>query len=171
MQHVHRASRETSVHIVTTFEEFFEANRAQLFGALCLVTGDRSEAEELMQDAFLKVWERWDRIGELDRPDAYLFRAAMNLFRNRLRRARVAARKIVVGRRSIDDLALVEERDAVVRALRPLAPRQRAAVVLMTLMDYSAEEAARSLGIKPSTVRALATQGRAAARQALEEPS
>jgi RNA polymerase sigma-70 factor, ECF subfamily len=156
---------------VTTFEEFFEANRAQLFGALCLVTGDRSEAEELMQDAFLKVWERWGRIGELDRPDAYLFRAAMNLFRNRLRRARVAARKIVVGRRSIDDLALVEERDAVVRALRPLAPRQRAAVVLMTLMDYSAEEAARSLGIKPSTVRALATQGRAAARQALEEPS
>lgn len=170
MQRVHRASREPSVHLVTTFEEFFEANRAQLYGALCLVTGDRSQAEELTQDAFLKVWERWDRIGSLDRPDAYLFRVAMNLFRNRLRRAKIAARKIVVGHGSTDDLAIVEERDAVVRALRPLAPRQRAAVILMTLMDYSAEEAARTLGIKPSTVRALATQGRTAARKALEGP-
>ena len=171
MQPVHRASREHSVHIVTTFDEFFEANRAQLYGARCLVTGDRAQAEELMQDAFLKVWERWDRVGELDRPDAYLFRVAMNLFRNRLRRAKVAARNVFVGRQSVDDLAIVEERDAVVRALRPLAPRQRAAVILMTLMDYSAEEAARTLGIRPSTVRALATQGRAAARHALEGPS
>ncbi len=170
MPRVHRASHEPSVHLVTTFEEFFEANRAQLYGALCLVTGDRSQAEELLQDAFLKVWERWDRVGALDRPDAYLFRVAMNLFRNRLRRAKVAARKIVVGGPSTDDLAIVEERDAVVRALRPLAPRQRAAVILMTLMDYSAEEAAQALGIKPSTVRALATQGRAAARHALEGP-
>jgi DNA-directed RNA polymerase specialized sigma24 family protein len=40
------------------FEEFFGAEHARLFGALCFVTGDRHEAEEIMQDAFLRMWER-----------------------------------------------------------------------------------------------------------------
>ena len=44
------------------FEAFFEAHRRRLYGALTLVTGNRFEAEEIMQDAFLRVWERWDRV-------------------------------------------------------------------------------------------------------------
>jgi DNA-directed RNA polymerase specialized sigma24 family protein len=43
-----------------TFEEFFGTEHARLFGALCFITGDRDEAEEIMQDAFLRLWERWD---------------------------------------------------------------------------------------------------------------
>ena len=39
-----------------------------------------------MQDAFLSVWERWDRVGEMDDPLGYLYRTAMNLFRKRYRR-------------------------------------------------------------------------------------
>ena len=42
-----------------TFDEFFEDHRNRLFGVMCLVTGNRSEAEEITQEAFLKVWERW----------------------------------------------------------------------------------------------------------------
>ncbi len=48
--------------------------------------------------------------------------------------------------------------------LRDLAPRQRAALVLLDLYGYGSEEAARIMGIRPSTVRALATQGRAVLR-------
>ena len=44
------------------FEVFFGSEHARLFGALCLVTGDRHEAEEIMQDAFLRLWERWDQV-------------------------------------------------------------------------------------------------------------
>jgi RNA polymerase sigma-70 factor (ECF subfamily) len=153
---------------VTSFEDFFEANRRSLFGALCLVTGNRSEAEEIMQDAFLKVWERWERVSGLEDPNAYLFRVAMNLFRNRLRRGSLAVRQALSLAQSTDDLAAIEDRDEVVRWLRPLPPRQRAAIVLTVYLDYSTNEAARILGIRPSTVRALTTQGRAGVRHSLE---
>jgi RNA polymerase sigma-70 factor (ECF subfamily) len=82
-----------------------------VFGALCLVTGNRQEAEEIAQDAFLKLWERWDRVARLDDPTGFLFRTAMNLFRNRVRRAGVAARKPFVPALGADDLAAVEDRD------------------------------------------------------------
>jgi hypothetical protein len=44
------------------FEEFFGAGHARLFGALSFMTGDRHEAEEIMQDAFLRLWERWGEV-------------------------------------------------------------------------------------------------------------
>ncbi len=72
------------------FEIFFAATNPRLFTALWLVTGDRYEAEEIAQDAFLQVLERWDRVGLLDNPESYLFRTAMNVFRNRYRRAALA---------------------------------------------------------------------------------
>ena len=56
------------------------------------MTGNRAEAEELMQDAFLSVWERWDRVSGMDDPIGYLYRTAMNLFRKRYRRAMLAVR-------------------------------------------------------------------------------
>jgi RNA polymerase sigma-70 factor, ECF subfamily len=159
---------EPRLHEATSFEDFFEANRRSLYGALCLVTGNRSEAEELMQDAFLRLWERWDRVAGLDDPTAYLYRTAMNLFRNRLRRAVMAARKALGAAESGDDLASIEDRDEVVRWLRPLPPRQRAAIVLTIYLEYSSEEAARLLGIRASTVRVLVSQGRAGLRAAQE---
>jgi RNA polymerase sigma-70 factor, ECF subfamily len=161
--------QEPALREATSFEDFFEGHRRPLFGALCLVTGNRSEAEEIAQDAFLKVWERWERVAGLEDPNAYLFRTAMNLFRNRLRRASVAARKALALTSSADDLATIEDRDEVVRWLRPLPPRQRAAIVLTIYLDYSSDETARILGIRPSTVRALASQGRAGVRHALED--
>lgn len=152
-----------------SFEAFFEANRRRLFGALCLVTGSRHEAEEVMQDAFLKLWERWDRVSGLEDPTGFLFRTAMNVFRNRARRAAFSMRKALALAPSIDDLAAVEDRDEMVRVLRPLTPHQRAALVLTGYLGYSSEEAAKVLGIRASTVRALATKGRAAARERAKE--
>lgn len=150
------------------FGSFFEENRSRLFGALCLVTGNRQEAEEIAQDAFLKLWERWDRVSSLDDPTGFLFRTAMNVFRNRARRAALAARKVLGRVDRADALAAVEDRDEMVRAMRRLTPQQRAALVLTGYLGYSSEEAARVLGIRPSTVRALATKGRATARATVE---
>jgi RNA polymerase sigma-70 factor (ECF subfamily) len=62
----------TEVAEERSFEEFFSSEHARLFGALCLVTGDRHEAEEIMQDAFLRLWERWGRVSGLDDPSGYL---------------------------------------------------------------------------------------------------
>ena len=143
------------------FEELFESEQRRLFAALWLVTRDRHEAEEIAQDAFVKVWERWDRRGAPDDPTAYLFRTAMNLFRNRRRRAAVALRKAVRPDPTPDALEAVETHDAVVRALGALTARQRAAVVLVDLFGLTSEEAGRSLGIRPATVRTLVARGRA----------
>ncbi len=58
--------REARVGEPLSFEAFFEDHRSRLFGAMCLVTGNRPEAEEIVQDAFLRLWERWDRVATLE---------------------------------------------------------------------------------------------------------
>jgi RNA polymerase sigma factor (sigma-70 family) len=150
------------------FEAFFEAEYPRLARAMYLVTGNAQEAEELAQESFLAVWERWDRVHDMDDPTGYLFRTAMNRFRSRLRRATRAARRVVGGAEGRDGFADADERDAVARALAALTPRQRAAVVLTELLGYGADEAGRILGVQPPTVRSLASQGRAAMRTLLE---
>lgn len=144
-----------------SFEEFYEAHHQRLFVALCLTTGNRQEAEEIMHDAFLRIFERWDRASGLADLQGYLYRTAMNVFRNRYRRAALAMKKVVHLAPTTDDLAAVEARDEVVRLLRNLIPQQRAAVLLTALLDYSSEEAGRVLGMKASTVRVLASRARA----------
>ncbi|CAN5804222.1 hypothetical protein BH18ACT17_BH18ACT17_13250 [soil metagenome] len=77
-----------------TFEAFFRAHHRDVYGAMWLITRDRQESEEIMQDAFLRVWERWDRVGGLEDPEGYLYRTAMNVFRSRKRRAAMAIRRL-----------------------------------------------------------------------------
>lgn len=146
------------------FEDFVQTEHADLYSALCLIIRDRGEAEDVMQEAFLKVWERWDRVQEMEHPAGYLYRTALNLHRKRIRRASVAIRRAVGLGPSRDSLADVETHDAVVRALGALTPRQRESVVLVDLLEYSSEEAAGLMGIASATVRVLASQARAAIR-------
>jgi RNA polymerase sigma-70 factor (ECF subfamily) len=147
------------------FEAFFERQHLRLFRALWLLTRNRHEAEEVLQDAFLRLWERWDRVALGPDPAGYLYRTAMNIWRSRLRRTAVAMRKVVHRIPADDEMAAVEQRDAVVRALAPLPTRQRAAVVLMDVLDLSSEQAGDVLRIKPVTVRVLAARARAALRK------
>jgi len=150
------------------FEEFFEAERTPLFRALCLMTGDPSEAEEIAQDAFLHLWERWDRVRLMEHPSGYLYRSALNGFRSRRRRVARAALTAFVPGRQVDAYEEADLRDSVLRALDMLGRRQRAAVVLTDLLGYDSSEAGRLLGIKATTVRSLAAEARAALRTELE---
>ena len=154
----------------SAFEEFFRGEHARLFRALCLVTGDRHEAEDVLQVAFLKVFERWDRVGLMEDPQGYLYRAAMNEFRSRYRRAARAARQVFGSHPHDDAFATIDDQDAVVRALRGLIPQQRAAIVLTSLLGYTSEEAGDMLGIAASTVRVLTTRAREAMRAKVGEP-
>lgn len=147
-----------------SFEELFLDVHDRLYRALYFITGSSADAEELMQDAFLRLWERWDRRDSIEDPVAYLFRVALNGVRMRARRARVAARKIVPAAGARDAFDDVNVQEDVRRMLRGISPRQRTAVVLTEIFGYSSEQAARIMGIKPTTVRVLASQGRAAMR-------
>lgn len=155
-----------------SFEEFYRDTFRRVFTALCLVTGNRHEAEEVAQDAFLRVYERWDRVGVLEDPTGYLFRVSMNVFRSRARRASLAVRRaLFLAPPESDDLAAVESRDAVVRLLQGLEPKQRAAVLLTAILDYSAEDAGRMLGLRASSVRSLTTRARARMKDEVADPS
>jgi DNA-directed RNA polymerase specialized sigma24 family protein len=62
---------------------------------LYFVTGNRADAADLAQEAFRRLWERWDRVDRIIDPRAYLFRVALNGSRMRARAARRAARRLV----------------------------------------------------------------------------
>lgn len=146
------------------FAAFFADEHGGLLKLLYFVTGNRADAAELMQDAFLKVWERWDRLGRVEDPRAYLFRVALNGSRMRVRAARRVARRMVAPASSTDPYGEIDLREDVRAMLLSLAPRQRVALVLLDMYGYGSEEAARIMGIRPSTVRALASQGRSVLR-------
>ena len=156
------------LRITLAFEDFFEAERERLFRALLLITHDSAEAEDLMQEAFVRVWERWDRVGRLDDPVGYLFKTALNLRRSALRRTMTAAARSIRPPAERDLIESVLERDDAMRSLASLTTRQRAAIVVTELLGYSSEEAGGILGIRPGTVRMLTSQARAALRERKE---
>ena len=151
-----------------SFEEFFKAEQLRLHRVLFAITGSRPEAEDIAQDAFLRVWERWDRVSTMDDPVGYLHRTAVNLFRDRSRRLVLAVRRAVGISAQPEEDETVEARLVAASVLGSLPPRQRAAIVLTEGLGYSAEEAGKILGIKGSTVRALHFQARSALKGTME---
>jgi RNA polymerase sigma-70 factor (ECF subfamily) len=142
------------------FDTFVAEEHDRLFKAMYFVTGSREDAEDLSQEAFLRLWERWDAIDLIDDPTAYLFRVALNGFRMRRRRAAMAVRRYLPVPEQRDAFVEAEMRADVRRLLLDLSPRQRAALLLVDLLGYSSEQAARMLRVRPSTVRNLASQAR-----------
>ena len=155
--------------VASSFEAFIAEHQARLFGALCLVTGDRFEAEEIAQEAFVRVLERWERVSEMDEPTGYLFRTAMNVFRTRRRRVALALRRSVGTAPPPDLFEAVDDRTMVMRGLAEVSPDQRAALIVTALWGLSSDEAGRVLGTRPSTVRARATRARASLLRAIGE--
>ena len=89
------AIREATVVAATPFAEFFQAEHVRLARAMYLVTGSAAEADELTQEAMVRIYERWDRVQRMDNPQGYLFRTALNLHRSRIRFLATRARHIV----------------------------------------------------------------------------
>jgi DNA-directed RNA polymerase specialized sigma24 family protein len=96
----------------------------------------------------------------------------MNKFRNRYRRAMLGLRReLLLAPEATDELAEIESHDEVVRLLLGLAPKQRAAVLLTAILEYSAEETGRMLGLRASSVRALTTRARAQMKNEVVDPA
>ena len=140
---------------VAAFEEFFRGEQRRLHEALFAITGTRSEAEDIGQEAFLRVWERWDRVSGMEDPAGYLHRTAINVYRDRSRRLLLIMKRVAGMAPQLNEYTAVEARSMAASVLGQLPPRQRAALVLTEGLGYSAEEAGQLLGIKGSTVRAL----------------
>jgi RNA polymerase sigma-70 factor, ECF subfamily len=147
------------------FEALCRRHYGDVVRTAYLITGDASEAVDLAQEAFARAFERWDRVSELDRPEAWLHRVVANLSRSwwrrrLLQRQRDRASEEVVAAPDVADPRLME-------ALRALPHAQRTAVVLRFFADRSIEEVAQTLGKRPGTIRALTSQGVARLRSSL----
>jgi RNA polymerase sigma-70 factor (sigma-E family) len=126
-----------------------------------LVGGDRGQGEDLLQEVLERVYRRWDRID--GPPEAYarraLAHAAINRWRSRRRRPpELPLLPDHPGPVTGDDAAAVDLRDALVRALLTLPPRQRAVLVLRYFDDLPEDEVARALGCSVGTVKSQASR-------------
>ena len=141
------------VAVEHSFEDFFELEQERLLRLLWMVTGSLPEAENIVQEAFLRVWERWHNVSSMESPTGYLHQAAMNIFRNRYRRARLGLRKAVGAEPPIDAFDSAEDRISISNAMAQLTRKQRAALVLTDLLGYPADVAGTLFsGDKPRLV-------------------
>ena len=157
----HDAVRPSNVTSSRSFDEFFDEESGTLFRRMWLVTRDRQEAEDVMQDAFLTVFERWDRVATMEDPTGYLYRIAFNAWKKRSRRAARAMRLAFAPDPPPNWFAAAEARTVIGDALTQLTPRQRAALVLTELLGCSSEDAGEILAVRAVTARVLASQAAA----------
>jgi RNA polymerase sigma-70 factor (sigma-E family) len=127
------------------FDDLFTAERRPMTRLAFLLTGSEPIAEEVVQDAFAQVYERWSR---LDRPGGYLRTCVVNGAR-RAGKRRSRDLRVVSSTETSVDLEAREMLDALSR----LRPEWRAVVVLRFYGDMSQEEIAEVLGMRLGTVK------------------
>jgi RNA polymerase sigma-70 factor (sigma-E family) len=117
-----------------------------------MLTGNAGAAEELLQEAFVRVWRSWDRIRDVDAAHAYLRTTVVNLSRSFLRRRTLEVRHRF---RRVDDAVQIDPdvRIDLLRAVAKLPARQRACVALRFYEDLSEPQTAELLGISVGAVK------------------
>jgi RNA polymerase sigma-70 factor (sigma-E family) len=154
-------------------EALYAAHYQHLLRMTLLLLGGDSDAEDVVQEAFIRVYGSRANIRDPERAAAYLRVTTMNLARNALRRRLVAIRHPAVPPAEPagpEEQGLASVRGAlVVRALQQLPRRQREVVVLRYYADLSVLETAQTLQISPGAVKSYGSRGLARLAQALEE--
>lgn len=130
------------------------------------LTGQRESARDLVQDVLLVAYRRWSRVSAADDPRAYLRRMLVNQHLNNVRRriAEVPSERLPESP-GPSGHQVVDDRDAVWRALATLSGRQRTVLVLRHYEALDDTAIAALLGCRRATVRSLAARGLAALRQ------
>jgi RNA polymerase sigma-70 factor (sigma-E family) len=137
-----------------------------------LLTGDQTLAEDLVQDAFVKVAGRLTHLRDSTAFEAYLQRTVVNLSKNVFRRRsveRVYLERAVASVEVRDQAPDVAAYETMRAALLALPPRQRAALVLRFYEDLPESQIADLLRCRPGTVRSLVTRGVQALRVNLKD--
>jgi RNA polymerase sigma-70 factor (ECF subfamily) len=156
-----------SAHPAADLADLFGAHGRRLFRlALRLNGGDRSEAEDLVQETFLRAARRSRPLpADGAGAEAWLVRVLVNLTRDRYRRRRVRGESVEPDRVALtaagDPAAAALARHDVRRALARLPARRRAVIVLHELEELDTAAIARLLGIARVTVRWHLAAGRA----------
>jgi RNA polymerase sigma-70 factor (sigma-E family) len=134
------------------------------------VAGDWAVAEELAQEAFMRLWRRWRWLRDPVAAPAYLHRTVVNLGNSAIRH-RVLERRVAAFRSGQPVEAGPEAGLELQQAIGALSPRKRACVVLRYLVGMTEAQTAQTLGITPGTVKSQTYKALRQLRQQLAEPA
>lgn len=156
------------------FDHFVASASPGLLRAAYLLTGDRSDAEDLLQNALLRVFRRWQSIS--GPPSGYAFTVLVNLSRDDRRRVRRRPSTVDGDDReapaALDPVGQLLDRAEVVQAARCLPRVQQAVIACRFLLDLSVGETAMALDLPEGTVKSHTARALAKMRDLLaSEPS
>lgn len=152
-----------------TFDAFYGASFPRLVGQLYAMCGDLAEAQDCVQEAFVRAWDHRRQLEAAHSPEAWIRTVAWRLAVSRWRRAR---RALTLADRSRPSPRVAEpgvDHAALVTALRQIPDEQRRAIVLHHLCDLPVADVAVETGVPVGTVKARLSRGRAALADLLDE--
>lgn len=162
------------------FDELYRREWAGLVGLGWSLTGSWAVAEELAQDAFADAYRRWDEVGSMDRPGAWVRRAVINRSASSARHRSVEQRgaERLAGRAAVEADGASTDRTgdagadrvddpAFWAAVRSLPDQQAACIALHYLEERTLDEIAEIVGCRPGTVKAHLHRGRKALAERL----
>lgn len=152
------------------FDDFYTASFDRLVAQLYAMIGDRDEAQECVQEAFVRAWSHRRQLDRAQAPEAWVrttaYRLAVSRWRRTVRSRREPDRALQ-HRRDVD--AVSADHVALVRALQQLPEAQRRAVVLHHVCDLPVTAVAAETGVPEGTVKARLSRGRAALMSLLDD--
>lgn len=156
-----------------TIREFLATTYPRLVAGVALITGSRAAAEDAVQEALARAWERSERGEQIESLPAWVTRVAMNLSKSKLRRMRVEARHrdAVVAPPVADSGVASDSRIDIGRALADLPRRQREVTVLRYYVGLNVAEISRALELNEGTVKTSLFRARQALAAVLGEPA
>ena len=171
-----RASRAGLPDASVGVTELYQAHGVGLIKLGVIMLGDRTAAEDVVQDAFFGLYRNWGRLSDSMNALAYVRASVLNgcraALRQRIRRARLPVVADAATTGTVEESVLLgEEHREVLAAVRRLPDRQREALVLRFYLGVTEEETARAMGISRGTVKSSTSRALAALGRMLKEDS
>ena len=145
------------------FDDFYAASFERVTGQVYAMIGNRDEAQECVQEAFVRAWAHRRKLTSVDHPEAWVrttaYRLAVSRWRRTLRSRRPADRAVTKASHAPEPS---ETHVALVAALKKLPEAQRQALVLHHIADMPVHDVAREVGVPEGTIKARLSRGRAA---------
>jgi len=149
----------------------YQAHAEGLVRLAVVMVGDRSSAEDVVQEAFLGLYRHWSQLADAGNALGYVRSSVLNGCRSALRRARREARSHrVVHAESAESAVLIgDEHNQVLKAIRRLPRRQREALVLRFYLELAEQEVAAWMGVTRGTVKSTTSRALSALGRMLQE--
>lgn len=151
------------------FDAFYHATSRRLLHQMYGMTGNVDDARECVQEAYARAWQHWRSVAHANDPEAWVRTVAWRIAASRWRKARNGLRALARHGRPEHTQPPSPDHVALVAALRRIPAEQRRAIVLYHLAGLSVAEVATETGVRPGTVKARLSRGRAALAALLSE--